>query len=334
MNTTIQNSPRESPSQIAARSADHALRLVANYGHLRAEEVALARPHASPYRSRLEMARRTLARLAKGGFILERRNLLGGRSYVLTERGAAYAVARWGLKNCRDGYDISSVRGPTWFHRTVSSAFLCWKGSIDLGGSSATSPGDECFGEYALAAGRGPVSIAQLASTVGRLPDGLVVARSEAFAGVHAHSRGGGSSLPDPIRWVDWIETENTFKSREELEQVFSIAWRLNLPIAPDSNYYLDRLVFVYDPLEGHEGRICRAALAAARSRLPTGLALDEVIRRSAGVLESVDLVRASIQPPFTVTGFESTTLLEVLTAGPDPRPEAAAATGSSFLTR
>lgn len=279
-----------------ARSAEsRVLWWVAWFGHLRPRELALLVWPSSPTASGQEMARRTLVRLHDQGLLLERRNLLGGKSYVLTKRGAENAQAL-GVERASPGFDLA-VRGPGFYHRTLATHSLASRGGR----------GEMVWGEYALAKGAGPVSHADLKGSIGKLPDGLVL--------VDAGARHGGSEVP----LVDWLEVESSYKPARELEQVLQVGWKLNLPLASGRREILDRLILVFDSAEMHEARIRRAAIAVARKQAPelAKAPVEEIVSRFEDLLGHVDLVRLKVLPPLRITGTETLTLLDSLREKP-----------------
>lgn len=131
--------PHAKDGQLAARENEFGVLLsIGLFGHLRGAEIAMAVWPDSPQESGQKMARRTLKRLMNQHEILERPNGLGGISFVLTKRGAARLKA---YGEFADGYDIQGVQGPTFFHRTLTTAYLVTR----------QTKGALVMGEYAIA---------------------------------------------------------------------------------------------------------------------------------------------------------------------------------------
>jgi hypothetical protein len=277
--------------QIARENEDAALRGLAIFGHLTSDALARMRyPNSSP-ESGYEMARRTLCRLAARGLVIPRRNGGGGKSFILTAKGAQLVEAIWGL-SVRDGYDLQSVAGPTWRHRALATNFL----------ATRIASGETAWGEHALVKGWGPATLDVLRATYGKVPDGLVLRRS------------------GDLTLVDWVEVESTYKPKEELRHLLELAWITNTWLGNAANkILLDRLTLVFDASEHHEERIRRAALAVARAKMPPHTSTVDLLARFQEVFASVDLFRAQVTPPMRVRGFESVTLLESLRQS-DPR--------------
>ena len=200
------------------------LKLVRDYGHVRRAEIERGVwPCASGAVAR-KSCQRTVKRCLDKKWLLERPNALGGLSLVLTTAGA---------QRLRDvdivatsGYELSSVTGPQFFHRTLGTRYIIERAAV---------PGCQGFGEYALSKGFSLVARAEIAHRFGKIPDGLVV--------VPGASRGYASGL-----WAaDWIEVESSYKPEAELQRIFAIAGHRRTWLNAEQTIALDGLVFVFD---------------------------------------------------------------------------------------
>ncbi len=210
------------------------LKAVRYFGHLRRTEVARAVwPHSS-HRSAYLMAHRTVKRMLDKGLLLERANTLGGLSLLLASKG----VARLALQNISavEGYDLSSISGPQFFHRTVGTCFLIDRSRND----------EVVFGEYAVNRNWAPVTLEKFKTEYKKIPDGITVAN------------GAMRGYSDTYRALDWIEVESAFKPEAELLKIIRLGLRLPEPVPGVANLVLDQVVFVYDTRQGHEARILR----------------------------------------------------------------------------
>jgi len=263
---------------------------IGHFGHLRISEIAAAVWPDSPQESGQKMARRTLKRLLSAHEVLERPNTFGGSSFVLTKRGAAR------LKSYEfefaDGYDIQGVQGPTFWHRTLATAYLISQAR------SAT-----VLGEYAIAKAKHALGKSRLQAQYNKLPDGLILTPGR----------------PEGID-VDfvaaWVEVESSFKPDAQLEKVLGQAWQLGHFMDPKERVLLEELVLVYDARAGHEVRLVKTA-----RRMQSN---DMGRRREAGeqhvapddynaIWGSVRLVAADISPPLQVRAWRYKSLLDCL---------------------
>lgn len=142
------NPTTEDGRSVASRNEIVVLKVVRYFGHLRRTEVARAVwPHSS-HRSAYLMAYRTVKRMLAKGFLLERANALGGLSLVLAVKGVT-KLRELDVSSV-EGYDMSSIGGPQFFHRTLGTCFL-----VDRSRNS-----QNVFGEYALQRNWAPLTIA------------------------------------------------------------------------------------------------------------------------------------------------------------------------------
>jgi len=247
------------------------LNLVREFGHVRRSEIARAVwPKSSP-RVAKKMAQRTVARLLASGQLLEKPNALGGRSLVLAGRGAQ-RLRDWGI-DAQDGYDLTSVAGPQFFHRTLGTRYLIER----------MARGHQAFGEYALSKGWGPIGRGELAERFSKIPDGIVL--------VPGKERGYDST----VLAADWVEVESSYKPEEELERIFAVAWRVGSWLNTAETLLLDRVLFVYDARHRHENMILgslKRYLAAHPDSNPD-------------LLSSIVLVRCSIDLPLVWRGYQ-----------------------------
>lgn len=263
---------------------------IGHFGHLRASEIAAAVWPDSPQESGQKMARRTLRRLLEAHEILERPNSLGSSSFVLTKRG----VAR--LKSYEfefaDGYDIQGVQGPTFWHRTLATAYLISQSKSAI-----------ALGEYAIAKARHALGKARLQAQYKKLPDGLILTP-------------GKQQGIDADFVAAWVEVESSFKPDLQLEKMLSQAWQLGHYMDAGERVLLDEMVVVYDARAGHEARLIKAA-KRMQSR-------DIRRRQEAGeshvdadeyrpIWGSIRLVAVNISPPLQVRGWHQKTMLDCL---------------------
>lgn len=263
---------------------------IGHFGHLRTSEIAVAVWPDSPQESGQKMARRTLKRLLDAKEILDRPNSLGGTSFVLTKRGAT-RLQSYGF-GYSDGYDIQGVQGPTFWHRTLATAFLVSQAK------DAT-----VLGEYAIAKAKHALGKTRLQERYKKLPDGLILTP--------------GKTLGFAVDFVaSWVEVESSFKPDQELEKMLGQAWQLGHFMDPGERVLLDDMILAYDVRAGHEARLIKTA-----KRMQ---ARDMKRRREAGdssvaaedyraIWGSVRLVAADTAPPLSIRGWHEKTLLECL---------------------
>lgn len=259
------------------------LRVVRDFGHLRRTELARAVwPHSS-----LESARKmctvTVLRMIEKGLIVERSNTLGTNSLALNAKGAA-RLKEEGIE-ANESASLSSIAGPQFFHRTVGTCYLLEKART----------GGKVYGEYSIIKGWAPVTRAEFSEQYRKNPDGLIV--------VAGKERG----YADHVQAVDWVEVESSYKSDEDLERIFSIAWQTGTWLDLKETILLDRVVFVYDVRHKHE----TAILTHLRRYLKAN-----PLENPERVLSSIVLVRATIATPCVWKGFEEITAWSALSAG------------------
>lgn len=265
---------------VAENNEVEVLKAVRYFGHLRRSEVARAVWPRSSHRSAYLMAQRTVKRMVDKGYLLERANTLGSISLVLASKG----VAR--LRECNitsvEGYDMSSISGPQFFHRTVGTCFLIDRSRND----------EVVFGEYAVNRDWAPLTRDMLKQHYRKIPDGITV------------TAGSSRGYAEGFRALDWIEVESAFKPEAELLKIIGLGLRLPEPVPGTVDLVLDQVVFVYDTRQGHEARILRTLRAYLR---------DHPEARDQERLSHIVLARAHIDIPMLWHGVSEHTAWELL---------------------
>lgn len=215
--------------EVARANELKCLKAVAQFGHLRIVELARCVWPTAVYGE--QVARRTVARMVEQGLLLERRNALGSKSLCLTRGGAAWLDAR-GIQ-AQHTLDLSSVAGPTFFHRTLATRYLIER----------QVAGQQVAGEYQILRRKLPFSIEGLAKALHKLPDGLVWQRKS-----------------DGTVAVEIVEQEAAAKARSELEKCLKAAEYVGSSLSKDGTVKIAGLVFVYDRSLNHARRILLAA--------------------------------------------------------------------------
>lgn len=275
---------------IADKNEIEVLKAVRYFGHLRRTEVARAVWPRSSHKSAYAMAHRTVHRMLTKGYLLERANTLGGLSLVLASRGVA-KLREWDISSV-EGYDMSSIAGPQFFHRTVGTCFL-----IDRSRNE-----EMVFGEYAVNRNWAPLTVEQLKQYYRKIPDGLTL------------SRGSARGYADTFKAMDWIEVESAFKPEAELLKIITLGLRLPEPVPLARQIVMDQVVFVYDTRQGHEARILRTL----RAYLRDNPGLNDPER-----LSHIVFARAHIDVPLQWHGVSEHTAWELLTGASVDEPEA-----------
>jgi hypothetical protein len=270
---------------VADNNEVEVLKAVRYFGHLRRGEVARAVWPRSSHRSAYLMAQRTVKRMVAKGYLLERANTLGSISLVLASKG----VAR--LRECDitsvEGYDMSSISGPQFFHRTVGTCFLIDRSRND----------EVVFGEYAVNRDWAPLTRDMLKQHYRKIPDGITV------------TAGSTRGYAEGFRALDWIEVESAFKPEAELLKIIGLGLRLPEPVPGTTDLVLDQVVFVYDTRQAHEVRILRTLRAYLR---------DHPEARDQERLSHIVLARAHIDVPMQWHGVTEHTAWELLNGTPD----------------
>lgn len=249
------------------------MRTVAAYGHVRIAELSRAVWPSARYGE--QVCRRTVRRLVAQGLLLERRNALGSTSLCLTRAGAAWLELR-GIP-ARHTMDLSSVSGPTFFHRTLATRYLIER----------QVAGSQVAGEYHILRRELPFSIDKVARALRKLPDGLVWQRD---------------ARDDSVA-VELVEQEAAPKARAEIEKALRAATLVGTALSTDGRVRLGGIVFVYDRSLNHERRLLLAA-----DSLWGGRSLGErtMLERS------VKMVAVDLREPLVWVGSTSRTMHEV----------------------
>ena len=221
--------PKRSGRAIARANELKAMKLVAQFGHVRISELSRAVWPLARYGEQL--ARRTSARLVGQGLLLERRNALGSKSLCLTRGGATWLEVR-GVE-AQHTLDLSSVAGSTFFHRTLATRYLIER----------QVEGFQVAGEYILLRRKTPFPMEPLVKALRKLPDGMVWQR-RADGTVH----------------VELVEQEAAAKARQELEKCLRAAEFVGQSLDADGRFRIAGLVFVFDRELNHARRIALAA--------------------------------------------------------------------------
>lgn len=272
--------PRPDNRLVAEQNEFAVLKVVRDFGHLRRIEIARGVWPRSSIDVAFKMAKRTVRRLLDKGMLQEKANSLGGRSLVLASRGAQHLRAH-GL-DAQDGYELSSVTGPHFFHRTLGTRYLLER----------AAQGERVFGEYALQKNFGPVGRSELGDRFEKLPDGIVL------------TPGSKRGYDSKVIAADWIEVESSYKPENELGKIFRIAWQVGSWLNTAETLLLDRVLFVYDSRDRHENAIL-SSLQRYLAKHPAA---------NPDLLSSIVLVRCEIGIPLvwkTFAEYDSAQLLK-----------------------
>lgn len=252
------HSPTRSGRDVARSNELSCVIAVSKWGHLRIQEIARAVWPKAKFAEQL--AARTVRRLTKQGLLLERRNALGGRSLCLTRAGVAWLEVR-GIE-AQHTLDLTSVSGPTFFHRTFATRYLIER----------QNAGQHVAGEYLILRRKLPFKIEALSRALRKLPDGFSWSR-----------------MPDGTMAVEIVEQEAASKARGELEKCLRAAAYVGSSLPGDTVYKLSALVFVFDGSLSHARRI----LLAATSLWGNKPALERITLE-----KRVKLVHVELRPP------------------------------------
>lgn len=223
-------SPQRCGREVARENELKCVKTVALYGHVRVAELARAVWPAARFGE--QVCRRTVRRLVQQGLLLERRNALGSKSLCLTRPGASWLELR-GIP-AQQTLELSSVSGPTFFHRTMATRYLVER----------QVTGSQVAGEYLILRRQLPFSIDRLAKTLQKLPDGLVWQRSKLDGSIA----------------VELVEQEAAPKARAEIEKALKAATLVGSALSADGRVKLAGVVFVYDRSLNHARRLLLAA--------------------------------------------------------------------------
>lgn len=268
------------PHQVAADNEMKVLQLLRDFGHLRRHEIGLGVWPNSSASSADQMTRRTIKRMLDKKLIIFRRNSYASDSFILGKAGVS-ALKLMGIPAVA-GYNIQSVNGPQFYHRTLGSIFLLLKKKL----------GAEVYGEYALMQDWCPLTRNTLGARFKKMPDGLILWPGEMVG------------MPDVPYVADWVEVESNYKPKEELQRVLDIGWKSGEWLDAGQTILLDKLYLVYNThIKNHESAILRAAKAQIR---------EKPMEDMDAVLSSVVLVRASVKLPLTWESHEELSLLDL----------------------
>lgn len=274
--------------EVAQHNELAVLRAVRLFGHLRRSELAMAVWPRTSLKSARNMCQLTVQRMLTSGLLLERPNILGGRSLVLAAKGVS-RLRDNGVVDALEGYDLSGIAGGQFFHRTLGTCYL-----LECARNHAS-----VFGEYALVRGYAPLTREFFALNYDKVPDGLVF--------VPGQTRGYDNS----ITCVDWVEVESAYKPDEELQKIVALALKVGEYLSTKQRLLLDRVVFVYDTRQRHEAAI-QTALVRSQHQIASGSEQQ--------VLESVRMVRAHVSFPLVWRGCTELSAWKLITAPEDTR--------------
>ncbi|MBS0349094.1 MAG: hypothetical protein JSR69_21825 [Proteobacteria bacterium] len=252
------------------------MKAIAQYGHLRIVELARSVWPTARYGE--QVARRTIRRLVEQGLLLERRNALASTSLCVTRAGAAWLELR-GV-TAQHTLDLSSVGGPTFFHRTMATRYLIER----------QLTGAHVAGEYRILRRDLPFNIDALARAMRKLPDGLVWQRR-----------------PDGTVGVELVEQEAAPKARAEIEKCLRAVEFVGTRLPGDAPFTVAGLVFVFDRDLNHARRL----LLAANSLWGARPASERVTLE-----QRVKLVAVELREPLVWVGSSVTTLHELRQRG------------------
>ncbi len=262
--------------EVARANELKCVRTVAHYGHVRVAELARAVWPAARFGE--QVCRRTVRRLVQQGLLLERRNPLGSKSLCLTRPGAAWLELR-GIA-AQQTLELSSVAGPTFFHRTMATRYLIER----------QVTGSQVAGEYLILRRQLPFSLDGLAKALRKLPDGLVWQRRA-----------------DGTVSVELVEQEAAPKARVEIEKCLRAAEFVGVALSADGTVKVAGVVFVYDRALNHARRIMLAA-----NSLWGGRPASERVTLE----RRVKLVAVEIRDPLVWVSYSVTTLHELRERG------------------
>jgi hypothetical protein len=273
--------PLRPDNRLVACQNDFAvLKLIHEFGHLRRSEIGRGVWPRSPPTYALKITRRVVRRLLERRLLLERLNGLGGHSLVLSSRGA-HRLQEIDVI-AQNGYDLSNVLGPQFFHRTLGTCYLIERASL----------GEKVYGEYSIITGRGLIGRGELSQRFGKIPDGLIT--------VPGSTRGLDASL----RAADWLEVESSYKRGADLDRIFRTLYRVGQFLDLRETVVLDRVLFLYNATQRHE----RMLLAHIQRYLR-----EHPVANAEAILDSLVFVSCDIGLPLVFRGYTERTALELL---------------------
>jgi hypothetical protein len=278
-NVILSNPPKvEASRDAAARNEIAVLAAIAKFGHCRQVELAISGWQNNPRDSAEVLAGRAIKRLLGREQILERRNNLPGRSYVL--RAAGVARLRDAGIHAVEGTGLD-LTGPHIWHRILGTRYLLERAKADH---------VEVWGEYAFEQGRAPLSLKATRQGFGKLPDGLVATIPQVL------NEQGEVITPGVL---DWIEIEGKFKRPMVIRAMLKMATYAGRPLNSAATWKLGRVVIVYDRGQQHEKALVHG-LRALLASLPT--------RDQERVLAAVAFVRVDVELPLAWKGHDEIT--------------------------
>jgi hypothetical protein len=287
------------PTQINGRRKGDENELMAlialhKFGHLRRRELGRLLWPATSQETRRKMAERVVRRLRHGMLIEGKQNMVNEQSFLLTSRGAKRLnQLRAALGSCSAGADLTSVKGKQFFHRMLGANYLITR----------ANQGDAVFSELDITRGLFPVSRSSLEQRYAKVPDAFVVHGHGRLTSVESLLCWSPEVYPAAQHSVDWVEVEQAYKSKAELRNIFTtVAVRLGATMTPENAdekdrtigpLVMNRLLLVYDVLDGHEARI----LEALQEFLDELHFADEAMLGN--FLDDLVLVRCVIDKPY-----------------------------------
>ncbi len=214
---------RPQPIERAAANQLRVLQAVAAHGHLRSADIAAACWPA--IKSAMPMAQRTVRTLVALGQLMGRSNALGGTSYVLTRRGAAWLELHG--TSAHHGLDLA-VSGATYRHSALTSRWCIHK----------RAEGYQAWNEHAVTKGYAPVTREQLLQRFRKMPDAILVR---------------GDKL-----WL--CETESAVKALPQLLRIVALAEHVGRKVHPELPFVLAGVFIVFNGEQNHARRIAKAA--------------------------------------------------------------------------
>lgn len=310
------------PTQINGRRKGDENELMAlialhKFGHLRRRELGRLLWPATSQETKRKMAERVVRRLRNDVLIEAKQNMVNEESFVLTPRGARRLNnLRAALGTSGAGTDLTSIKGKQFFHRMLGANYLITR----------ANHGDAVFSELDISRGLFPVSRESLEHRYAKVPDAFVVRGQGRLSSVESLLCWSPAVYPAPQYSVDWVEVEHSYKSRTELLNIFkAVGTRLGATMTPDEPgdgsacagqqglLLVNRLVLVYDVLDGHEARI----LEALQEFLDTLQFADEAMLGN--FLDDLVLVRCVIDKPYAWVSSTEVTAHELFVGRVEP---------------
>lgn len=262
---------QRSGRDIARSNELRCMKTIAHFGHMRIAELARAVWPVARFGE--QVARRTVKRLVEQGLLLERRNALASTSLCVTRAGAAWLELR-GVPS-QHTLELSSVSGPTFFHRTLATRYLIER----------QLTGCHVAGEYVILRRALPFNIDSLAKALRKLPDGFVWQRRH-----------------DGTFGVELVEQEAAPKSRAEIEKCLRAAEYVGARLPGEGPFIVAGVVFVFDRDLNHAKRILLAANSLWGNR---------PLSERSKLEERVKLVAVHLREPLMWVSSSVTTLRE-----------------------